>query len=286
VEVAEAAPGGRPIWPARSRRISWRYVPAGAPCRCRVREIVHNAWMEHLAPFVPPPEHGRTFTVARTVRSTDVTPQGRLRFDALARYLQDAAEDDVADAGLPGDYRWLLRRCEVTVRGYPVRGERLALCTFCSGTGPRWAGRVTTVGGHAGDLIQASAVWVAVEPSTGRPVPLGAAFGRVYGAAAGQRRVSAKLSHPAASPAAGRRAWPLRAADFDPAGHANNSVHWAAAEDVIAGLGWLPSRAEMEYHKPMLPGHQPELVTSGSSGEAGLWLLGGGRTLASARLAR
>ena len=37
------------------------------------------------------------FTTARTVRGTDVTPAGRLRFDALARYLQDAAEDDLAD---------------------------------------------------------------------------------------------------------------------------------------------------------------------------------------------
>jgi len=26
-----------------------------------------------------------------------VTPAGRLRFDALARYLQDAAEDDLSD---------------------------------------------------------------------------------------------------------------------------------------------------------------------------------------------
>ena len=50
-------------------------------------------------PFLPDPAHGRVFTTARAVRSTDVTPAGRLRFDALARYLQEAAEDDLAGAG-------------------------------------------------------------------------------------------------------------------------------------------------------------------------------------------
>jgi acyl-ACP thioesterase len=52
------------------------------------------------AAFAPHPASGRVFTVSRVVRSTDVTPDGRLRLDALARYLQEAAEDDVADAGL------------------------------------------------------------------------------------------------------------------------------------------------------------------------------------------
>jgi hypothetical protein len=45
--------------------------------------------------FSPYPARGPVFTTAaRVVRSTDVTPAGRLRFDALARYLQEAAEDD------------------------------------------------------------------------------------------------------------------------------------------------------------------------------------------------
>jgi hypothetical protein len=54
--------------------------------------------------FVPDPAHGRVFGVEREVRSAEVTPGGRLRFDALARYLQEAAE-----AGAPGrGGRWRL----------------------------------------------------------------------------------------------------------------------------------------------------------------------------------
>jgi acyl-ACP thioesterase len=78
--------------------------------------------------------------------------------------------------------------------------------------------------------------------------------------------------------------WPLRATDIDLAGHVNNSVHWAAVEDVLAGLAAAPVSAELEYHRPILPGQQPSLVTSHADDQAGIWLLDGAGRLASARL--
>jgi acyl-ACP thioesterase len=227
------------------------------------------------------------FTAARLIRSTDVTPGGRLRFDALARYLQEAAEDDVTDADWREPYGWLLRRCAVSVHGFPVRGEQVRLRTFCSATGPRWAERTTTLTGPGGDdLIQACAIWVAIDPGSGQPRPLGPEFLRVYGESTGGRTASARLSHPAPDRAADSREWPLRASDFDPAGHVNNSVHWAAVEDALAGLDWLPAAAEVEYHRPILPGQRPQLVTSEDGSGLQAWLLDGGQRLASALLAR
>ena len=125
--------------------------------------------------FLPRPESGRVFTARQLVRNTDVTPAGRLRFDALARYLQLAAEDDLVDAGWSEPYGWLLRKITVTVREFPRLGGRVELHTFCSGTGPRWAERTTTVAGPEGDLVQATAVWAAISlatppwPAPGRP---------------------------------------------------------------------------------------------------------------------
>jgi acyl-ACP thioesterase len=232
------------------------------------------------------------FAGARSVRSTDVTPSGHFRLDALARYLQDVAEDDVAETGWQAPYGWLLRRCSLVIRGYPRLGERLGLRTFCSATGPRWAERTTTVAGSGGDLIQATAIWVAADPATGRPCPLGEDFRRIYGPATQGRSVSARLSLPGPEsvlpdPATGGRDWPLRASDFDPAGHVNNSVHWAAAEDALAGLGWRPAAAELEYHRPILPASRPRLLTA-PGGPAGgalhVWLLDGTERLASGRL--
>jgi hypothetical protein len=50
--------------------------------------------------FAREPAAGRVYSARRLVRSTEVTPAGWLRLDALARYLQAVAEDDLADSGL------------------------------------------------------------------------------------------------------------------------------------------------------------------------------------------
>src|ERR1700722_15012894 len=205
--------------------------------------------------FQTRPAAGRVFSTRRQVRSTDVTPAGRLRFDALARYLQQAAEDDLADAGIEAPYVWLVRKTAVSGRAFPRFGAQVTLHTFCSATGPRWAERTTAVSGGTG------------------------------GRAAG-RRVSARLTppRPPAAPAGG--AWPLRASDFDTAGHVNNAIHWAAVEDVLAGLDWLPDGAELEYHRPVLPGCDPYLAVGHEKNQVSLWLLDGTQRLASARLSR
>jgi acyl-ACP thioesterase len=236
--------------------------------------------------FMSRPVRGRVFGTQRLIRSTDVTPAGRLRFDALARYLQQVAEDDLADAALEESYDWFVRKCAVTVHEFPSYDSKIWLDTFCSATGPRWAERTTTITGTGGELMQATAVWAAVTRTGGRPAELGPEFHRLYGAAAQGRVVSVRLSHPRppAAPAGG--IWPLRASDFDTAGHVNNAIHWAAVEDVLAGLDWLPDGAELEYHRPVLPGCDPYLAASHEKDEVSLWLLDGPQRLASARLAR
>ena len=251
--------------------------------------MVKNAGMDA---FRADPSAGRVYPARRIVRSTDVTPSGRLRLDALARYLQIAAEDDLADSGLAEAVVWLVRRSAVQIRRLPLMGERLAITTFCSGTGARWAERTTTLAGPGGEpLVQACAVWTAVGRADGRPVPLSADFRRVYGPSAGERVVSVRLQHPrpAATKDAGGppdRDWPLRATDFDTAGHVNNAVHWAAVEDELAAADWLPVVAEMEYPRAIEPGARPVATVRRSARETMMWLTADGQVLASARLIR
>jgi len=252
-----------------------------------------------LPAFRTEPAAGRVYAARKIVRSTDVTPSGRLRLDALARYLQTIAEDDIAESGLAEPVVWLVRRCELRIAMLPAMGERVALRTFCSGTGMRWAERTTTLvspDGH--QFAQATAVWAAVSPADGRPVPLSAEFTAVYGPSAAGRIVTARLSHSrpdkaelgsAPNGAAGGarpRDWPLRAADFDTAGHVNNTVHWQVVEDELAVVGWLPSVAEIEYQRAMMPGCLPRLITDHDENQTMLWLLDGDRVLASARLVK
>lgn len=238
--------------------------------------------------FTPLPARGRVYTSGRRVRLGDSSPAGRLRFDAMARFLQDVAEDDAEDARWPAATGWLLRRCAISVAQFPIRTERLELHTFCSATAARWAERTTTIRGERGGLLQARAIWVAVDVTTGRPTRLDDVFDQIYGPSAGGRKASVRLSLPAPpeEEEAPRRPWPLRATDMDVWDHVNNAAHWEAVEDEIAQLDWLPAAAELEYNEAIVATDAPEVIRHASASGLDLWLVDNGRLLASARLHR
>jgi acyl-ACP thioesterase len=238
--------------------------------------------------FRPFPGHGRVFTAEYQVRLGDSTPTGRARFDALARYLQDVAEDDANDAGWPKSIGWLLRRCSIDVRQFPVLGESVRFETFCSATAPRWAERTTTMTGDGGAAVQASAVWISVDASSGRPTRLGEVFERVYAPSAEGRRASARLSlpPPATHVLAEARSWQLRSSDLDVWGHVNNAISWVAMEDELSLSDWLPRRAEVEYNDAITRGDTVRLARAPTDRGLDVWLVTAGRVVTSARLHR
>ena len=81
------------------------------------------------------------FEGVRRVRLGDVGPHGRLRLDAVARYLQDLSADDTADSALEDAQAWVVRKTVIEVRRSPRYLEPLRLATWCSGTGSHWAER-------------------------------------------------------------------------------------------------------------------------------------------------
>jgi acyl-ACP thioesterase len=213
--------------------------------------------------ILPTPAVGRTFTAHRRVRFGDLSPGGRLRFDALARYLQDVSSDDTVDAGLANDVAWVVRRVAVELATSPTFREPLRLMTFCSGTGGRWAERRVSVTGEGGAAIEAVSLWVHLDADSGRPLSLPADFHACYDEAAQGRRVSARLQHdPAVPEGAEVMAWSLRFADFDLLGHVNNAATWAMVEEVLAGRPDLrpPVRAELEYRLAIERGDRVELA--------------------------
>jgi acyl-ACP thioesterase len=186
----------------------------------------------------------------------DVSPAGRARLDALARWLQDAAYDDARESGIDDSGVWIVRRLALRVLRFPRLHEPIEVATFCSGAAALWAERSSILSCDGEVAVEAVALWVHLQPDGLRPQPLPAGFDAVYGPSAAGRRVRARLRHPAAPPAdAAARPWHFRGADLDLAGHVNNAVYWEALEDELverepdAGLA-----AEIEHRAPASAG--------------------------------
>ena len=233
--------------------------------------------------FVALPEDGRVYSHEVSPGFADTAPSGRIRLDAVARWLQDVAYADVADAGMERAAVWVVRRSRIAVGEFPRFGERFSLATFCSGLGRMWAERRTNVTrlGEDRPCVEAVSLWVHLDPETWRPTPVSAEELEIYSGAAGDRRVTARLRHPAPDTAAngdGRSRWTFRATECDLADHVNNAAFWQPLEEELLA-GNEPERidAEIEYRTPAQPG-TVEVVRNG----AARWLIDGqGEILAS-----
>jgi acyl-ACP thioesterase len=213
-----------------------------------------------LSEMIPPPDGGRVYSQRAMPGLADCAPSGRARLDALARMLQDVAYDDVEDAGLEESAVWVLRRCRIRVERFPRFADRLTLHTFCSGIGRAWAERRTTIEDGGEPCVETVSLWVHLDPVTWHPAPFSQAELDVYGATAGDRRISHRLRHPAPpQDADGAVAWTFRATECDVADHVNNSAYWAPfEEELLTGAEPDPYRidSEMEFRAPAQPGRK------------------------------
>ncbi len=223
--------------------------------------------------FAPRPTNARVVDRERRVRLGDVDVDAALRLDATARYLQDVATDDAAEAALGDAYGWVVRRTMIAVHTPARLGERVDVATFCSGTGRSWAERRTIITGNRGAHIDAAALWIRVDPTTGRPTGLGDDFMATYGPAAADRRVSTRLQLDDPPPDAEHRPWPLRRTDLDPLGHVNNAAQWSALEELLDDRIGV---AEIEHRAPVEAEGALELLIVRDAHQVRGWLVADG----------
>ncbi len=198
--------------------------------------------------LVAEPGRGRVFT--RTIKPgiADADGAGRVRLDALARWLQDVAYLDLVDAGLEAEGVWILRRARLAIEGFPRFGETVELRTWCSGIGRFSAERRTTALTSSG-RVESVAVWAWLDDDSLRPRRFDPAFAELYSESADGRGASVRLGHPEPPPGSESRTWKFRKSDLDVAGHVNNAVYLAVLEEWPIGE---PDRLELEieYHGP------------------------------------
>jgi acyl-ACP thioesterase len=219
----------------------------------------------------------RVFRTQRPVRLSDTDANGRLRLNAVARYLQDVASDDWADAGFESRaHVWVVRKTWVEVEAPFADDASVELATWCSGVAGTAASRRYSLAGDRGGRIEAESVWIHLDHSL-RPLRLPPAFLELYGESAAGRGVATRFSLPATD--AEGEPWPLRATDIDRLGHVNNAVYWVPVEE---RFGAAARRVELEYRKPVDLTDNARVVVSGDA----LWITVGGETRAAAAILR
>jgi acyl-ACP thioesterase len=211
------------------------------------------------APFTELVDHpgaGRAYTETRRSGIDTAAPTGRVRLDAIARWLQDLAYRDLVDAGWARPVPWFVRRLRIRAERFPVFTERVELTTWCSALGPSVAERRTSLRGAEGADVEAVAQWISVDPETARPAPLDEAFRATFAPSAAGRRSRTRLRHPSAPPAgATARPFVFRASDLDAARHVNNAAYWAVLEEeLVAHPPDARLDAEVEHRSAASPG--------------------------------
>jgi len=193
----------------------------------------------------------RRYSAARPIRLSDTDARGRLRLDAVARYLQDVAADDIADAGWsPDEHIWVVRRTELELKTPFLEDTHVELVTWCAGIAAAAAARRTTLTGDRGGHLEAEMTWIHLGRDL-QPERLGERFLSAYGESAAGRKASTRLGLPRPLPEADSLAWQVRSTDIDRLGHVNNAAYWDAVEELWASRLAGPARVVLEYRKPI-----------------------------------
>lgn len=229
--------------------------------------------------MAPRAGQGREFTTRRRVRLGDATPNGRLRLDSIARYLQDASNDDTRDADWSDPHWWVVRRTVIDVHEFPSYLEEVNLTTWCGGLGSHWAERrtqITSLDGRV--LVDAAALWVHVDQDTLQPSRVPDDVVHLLTESAGGRSVGARLllrqKDFVTETAVHESPWILRFSDFDAVGHMNNAAYWEMVEEHLAAHRELraPLRAIVEHIVQVEEGQEPIRCIAGSAEDFALQL--------------
>lgn len=233
---------------------------------------------------VPEPETGRVYRHRRRVQLADASPKGRMRLDAVARFLQDVSDEDTTEIGLDPSAPWVVRRVVLRVDAFPVFREQADVATWCSGVGGRWAERRVTIRTDVG-RVEAAVLWIHLDQAL-RPAKLPALFDEVYTPVAAGRTVRARLHHDRPPDDAPASPFALRFTDTDLMDHVNNAVAWVPVEEALARRPELraPLRVSVEHPAPLdsFADAQVQLVDAQDGFD--LWLRDGDTVCASAQV--
>lgn len=245
-----------------------------------------------LDPLPEPPSAESGYSASLKVRTGDVDPQLRLRFDSIARYLQDIAIDDLDAAGhTRSDPYWIVRRTVIDVVEPITWPATVHQQRWCSGLSTRWANmRVRLSATHQTSplnprerpdgLVETEAFWINVN-ALGVPTRISADGFDTLAATTDAHRLRWATMTAARPPevsgpgAPADRGHILRSTDFDPLQHLNNAAYLAVVEDELlfhADLLRHRHRVVIEYFRPVLAGSTMTIRRRWRGNSLELWM--------------
>ena len=230
--------------------------------------------------MMPVPDgHPDVFDREWPLRVADIDRDGRLRFDAAARHIQDIGQDQLREMGFEETHPlWIVRRTMVDLIRPVEFGDMLRMRRWCSGTSNRWCEMRVRIDGCKGGLMESEAFWININRDTEMPSRIADDFldGLRKTTDIDRLRWKAYLSADSRDDAAQIHEFPVRVTDIDLFDHVNNSVYWSVIEDYLASCPELltaPLRVTIEHDAPVALGDKLEIIShvhpAGSSDQFG-----------------
>lgn len=215
---------------------------------------------------VPDP-HPDVFDVQWPLRVADIDREGRLKFDAATRHIQDIGSDQLREMGYEETHpAWIVRRTMIDLIEPITFKDTLRLRRWCSGTSNRWCEMRVRIEGRRGGLMESEAFWINFSQETQAPSRISDDF------LAGLRRTTdvdrlrwkAYLKPGPRETAVAIRKYPVRVSDIDLFDHMNNSVYWSVVEEYLHEAPELlaaPLRVTIEHDSAVALGEDLEIIS-------------------------
>ncbi|BBY06951.1 acyl-[acyl-carrier-protein] thioesterase [Mycobacterium noviomagense] len=218
--------------------------------------------------MMPVPDgHPDVFEREWPLRVADIDREGRLRFDAATRHIQDIGQDHLRELGFEETHPlWIVRRTMIDLIRPIMFQDMLRLRRWCSGTSNRWCEMRVRIDGRKGGLMESEAFWININRETQGPARIADDF------LAGLRRTTdierlrwkAYLTAGSRDDALEIHEYPVRFTDIDLFDHMNNAVYWSVIEDYLSGHPELleaPLRVTIEHNAPVALGDKLEIIS-------------------------
>ena len=210
-------------------------------------------------PLVALPDSGYVYETGWRLATSDIDEHMRLRLDGVARYIQEAGAEHLADAELAEVHpHWIVLRTVIDVLEPIELPSDITFRRWCAALSTRWCSMRVQLEGADGGRIETEGFWLCVNKDTLTPSRLSDDCIARFGSTTDNHRLK---WHPwLAEPVEDgfqnviETPFPLRRTDIDIFQHVNNTSYWHGVHEILGQVPELesgPFRAVLEYRRPI-----------------------------------